>query len=222
MTPNIRRILAIAILALAMPFIAASQSEIKRLMLSGYKGSVPVKQIEGKDFVEIEALARLANGSVSFNGEQVTLTLATPSGETVGSEGAESKERFSREFLRAWIEEMSTIREWHSALATAVKSQSPIWQSWLGSYESRASTNLQLVQVSAVTDADRKAAPLVANEYQTMKQLSDKYVVQRASVSYIAPDSLASDPLDQSVSACGQALESMAASGQFLDTGSCR
>jgi hypothetical protein len=181
-----------------------------------------VKQIDGKDFVEIESLARLGNGSVTFKGEQVTLTLPAPSAEAAGSEGAAPNERFSREFLRAWIEEMATIREWHTALTTAVRSQTPIWQTWLGAYQSRASTNLQLVQVSAVTDADRRAAPLVVNEYQTMKQLSDKYVTQAASVSYIAPDSLAEDALDQSVTACGQALESMAASGQFVDTGSCR
>jgi hypothetical protein len=218
---KIRRIVAVAILGLTMPLIAVSQGEIKRLMLAGYKGSVPVKQIEGKDFVEIEALARLGNGSVSFNGEQVTLTLPAPSPEAAETEEA-ANEKFSREFLRAWIEEMGTIREWHTALATAIRSQTPIWQSWLGPYQSRASTNLQLVQASAATDADRKAAPLVSNEYETMMQLNDKYVAQRTSVSYIAPDSLANDPLDKSVTACGQALESMAASGRFVDNGACR
>lgn len=221
MTAKIRRILAVAILGMAMPLIALSQGEIKRLVISGYKGSVPVKQIDGKDFVEIDALARLGNGSVSFSGDAVTLTLAAPSAEAAESEAA-ANDKFSREFLRAWIEEMGTIHEWHSALATAVKSQTPIWQTWLSSYQARASTNLQLVQVSVVTKADRSAAPLIATEYQKMKQLNDAYVAQAASVSYIAPDSLADDPIDRSVTQCGQALESMAASGQFLDTGSCR
>ena len=214
---KIRRIAAVATLGLTMPLIAVSQGAIKHLVLAGYEGSVPVKQIEGKDFVEIEALAQLGKGTVSFNGEQVTLTL--PASAQATAEAA--NERFSREFLRAWIEEMATIREWHTALATAVRSQAPIWQSWLGPYQAHASTNLQLVQVSEVTDADRKAATLVSNEYETMKQLNDKYVAQRASVSYIAPDSLANDPLDHSVSACGQALESMAATGRFVDNGSC-
>ena len=222
MKPKIGRIVAIASLGLAMPLIAVSQGEIKSLALSGYKGSVPVTRVEGKEYVEIDALARLANGSVSFNGDQITLTLPVPSAEGAGTEESAAKEKFSSEFLRAWIEEMATIREWHTALATAIKSQTPIWQSWLGSYQSRAAKDLQLVTVSAKTDADRRAVPLIENEYQTMKQLNDAYVSQKASVSYISPDSLADDPLDQSVTRCGQALESMAASGQFLDTGSCR
>lgn len=221
MRANLPRLFALAAFVAMVPLIALSQSTIKYLVLSGYKGSVPVKQIEGKDFVEIEALARLGNGSVSFNGDQVTLTLPVPSAEAAESEAA-ANEKFSREFLRAWIEEMGTIHEWHSALETAVKSQSPIWQTWLGSYQSRASKNLQLVQVSVVTKADRSAAPLIANEYQKMKQLNDAYVAQAASVTYISPNSLSNDPVDRSVTVCGQALESMAASGQFVDTVSCR
>lgn len=221
MTANIRRLLLLVGLVMVVPLMAISQVAIKRLVLAGYKGNVPVRQIEGKDYIEIEALARLANGTVSFNGEQATLTLPAPKAEAPASEEA-SSEKFSIGFLRAWIEEMATIREWHSALATAIRSQTPIWQSWLESYQLRASTDLQLVQASAATEADHKAAPLVSNEYEAMKRLNDEYVARRASVSYISPDSLTDDPLNQSVTQCGQALESMAASGQFSDSGSCR
>ena len=223
MRRNIPRICAIAALTLILPLIAISQGEIKKtLVLAGYEGTVPVKQIEGRDYVEIEALAQLANGSVNFNGEQITLALPTAGREAALTEKADSNERFSREFLRAWIEDLAAIREWHSTLETAVRKQIPLWQTWLGSYQSQAATDLQLVQIAAVTNADRSAAQLAANEYQKMKQLNDEYVAQTASASYIEPNSLADDPLDQSVTVCSQALESMAASGRFLDNGSCR
>jgi len=222
MRVNLRRVCALAILAVTMPLVALSQGPIKSLVLSGYKGSVPVKQIDGKDYVEIDALAQLGNGSVSFNGEQVTLTLPAPSAQAAETEKQASDENFSRGFLRAWIEEMGTIREWHTALETAVRSQTPIRLSRLGSYQSQAATSLQLVQVAATTKADRRAAPLVSDEYQKMKQLNDAYLSQAASVSYINPDSLTDDPLNQSLNRCGQALESMAASGQFSDTSACR
>ena len=220
MRRNLPRICTVAALALITPLIAISKGEIKNLVIAGYQGSVPVKQIEGKDYVEIQALARLANGSVSFDGEQITLALPPPVTEAAITEG-ENSNGFSKEFLHAWIEELAAIREWHGALEAAVRSQTPLWQVWLGSYQSRAKTNLQFVQVAAVTNADRSAAQLVANEYQKMKQLNDEYAAQAASVSYIEPDSLADDPLNRTVTVCGQALESMAASGQFLDNGSC-
>jgi len=51
-----------------------------------------------------------------------------------------------------------------------------------------------------------------------MKQLSDKYAAKRA---YIAPDALRNDSLNQSIIACGKSLGAMAASGQFVDDGTC-
>lgn len=94
-------------------------------------------------------------------------------------------------------------------------------QSWLAPYEARATTNLRLVQVATITDADRSAAQMVVNDYQKMKQLSDKYVAQRASLSYTERDSLENDALNHSIIACGKSLEAMSAGGQFVDDGAC-
>ena len=45
------------------PAMALSQEHIA----AGYTGQVPVRQIHGKNHVEVEALARLTNGSLSFH-----------------------------------------------------------------------------------------------------------------------------------------------------------
>jgi hypothetical protein len=128
---------------------------------------------------------------------------------------------FSREFLRAWIDEMGTILEWHGALASAIGTKYALTQDGLEPYQARAMKNLRLAQAAAKTDADQKAAQLIMNEYQKMKQLSDKYLAKRAILSYIELDTLKNDALDQSIIACGKSLAAMAASGQFKDDGAC-
>ena len=82
-----------------------------KLVVSGHTGSIPVSQINGKNYVQVEALAQLVSGTLSYGTNQMTLTLG-------GNEpaAAEEKAGLSRDFLRAAIEEMSTLREWHTAL----------------------------------------------------------------------------------------------------------
>jgi len=204
-------------LAMIVPVLAMSQGKIQKLAVSGHAGSVPVTQVNGKNYVEVEALAQLVSGSLSFHGNQMTLTL--------DGNGAPPKEKevgLSKDFLRAGIEEMSTIREWHGALTTAIENQVPVIQDVMGPYETSATRNLRLAQVAATTDADHKAAQLITNEFQKMKQLSDSYLAKRAAVTYINADALAADVLNQSLIACGKSLGAMAASGQFVDDGTCR
>lgn len=210
---NVWRIVAMAMIV---SVIALSQAKIHRLAVSGYTGSVPVTQINGKNYVEVAALAQLVSGSLGFHGDQMTLSL------TANAPSAEEKVGLSAEFLRAGIEEMSTVREWHSALATLIENQFPVTPDVVKPYETAATTNLRLAEAAATTDSDRKAAQLVANAYQKMKQLSDGYLAKRAAATYINANSLANDPLNQSLIDCGRSLEAMAASQQFTDDGACR
>jgi hypothetical protein len=116
---------------------------------------------------------------------------------------------------------MSTIREWHGALSTVIENQYPFTQDWLSRYEGAALTNLRLAQAAATTDADQNASSLITNEYQKMKQLSDKYLTKRTNMNFIAVDALQNDTSNQSIIACGKSLAAMAGSGQFTDDGSC-
>ena len=144
----------------------------------------------------------------------ITLT-AGPS--SAAAAGPNANKAFSREFLRAMIEERDAIREWHSALASAIGTKYALTQEGLGPYQARAKTNLRLVRAAAKTDADQNAAPVMMNEYQKMEELNEKYLAKRAILSYIELDALKNDALDQSVIACGKSLDAMAASGRFVD-----
>jgi len=204
---------------------AAQQGTV--LVLNGYTETVPVMQVNGKNYVNVEALARVTNGSMSFNGNQIVLTLPAAGfgGGAAASQPAapppSQNTGFSKEFLTAAIEEMSTLREWHSALASAIANGFPVTGELVAPYQAQAATNLRLMQVAVSTQSDQGAAQLISNAYQKMKQLSDKYVAKRANLEFVGPNALKNDPLDQSLIACGMSLRSMAGSGQFVDDGTC-
>jgi hypothetical protein len=214
----------LAALFLVGPGIALSQDAAQSgtLVITGRTGHVPVIQVNGRSYVDLESLARTVNGSLSFGGSQITLTL--PGARTAAPAQApvqQPNRGFSPGFLRAGIEAMATVREWHSALATAIQNQIPITASWLGAYRAQAATSLNLAQAAISTSSDRNAYPLLNNEFQNMGMLTDKYVAKRANVEYISPDSLQNDDLNQSIVNCGHSLAAMSASGQFVDDGSC-
>lgn len=222
MRQRIRSVWVIVVAAMILLATARSQDLIQTLVVDGYPGSAPVAQLHGRNYVDVEALARAVNASLAFKGNQIVLTLPAEGGNKTAAPVSEAATMgFSKDFLRAGIEAMSTIREWHSALTSAIENQYPITQGGLAPYQAQAMTNLHLAQTAATTDADQKAVQLVANEYQKMKQMSDKYVARRVNMSYIAPDALKSDAINQSIIACGRSLGAMAASGQFTDDANC-
>jgi hypothetical protein len=215
------------LLLLILPALALSQAakEIRTLTVNGQSEQVTVIQVNGRSYVDLEALARIANGSLGFNGNQITLTLPgaangtaspDPSTNTSGDPG------LSKGFLTAGIEAMSMVREWHSAFANAIQNGFPLAESWLSGYRNQAATALRLASVAASTDSDRSAFQLMKNEFENMKTLSNNYVATRQSVEYIAPDALGNDTLNQKIINCGHSLAAMAASGQFVDDGSCQ
>jgi hypothetical protein len=195
----------------------------RTLIVNGQPGRVAVVQMNGHSYVDVEALARVTNGSLSFDGNQITLTLsavATATGDTSASPVANNG--LSKGFLKAGIEAMSLVREWHSALANAIENGFPLADTWLTSYANRAATGLRLASVAISSDSDRNTFPLLNNEFENMKQLSSNYLAARQAVSYIAPDALTNDSLNQKIVNCGHALAAIAGSGQFVDDGSCQ
>jgi hypothetical protein len=63
-------LLTLSVLALT---LAAQQ--ISLLVVNGLQGQAKVIQVEGRNYLEVDGLARLTNGSISFNGNQIVLTL---------------------------------------------------------------------------------------------------------------------------------------------------
>jgi hypothetical protein len=218
-------------LFLVVPGIALSQDakQNRTLIVNGQSTQVPVVQVNGRSYVDLEALASVVNASLSFAGTQIAFSMplrstgapaAVPQ-RPVPSTAPASNPGFSKGFLNAGIEEAATLREWHTALASAIQNGYPVTAGMLAPYRAQATTNLRLAQTAASTDSDHSAYQLLNNEFQNMAKLSDKYIAARAAMTYISPDALQDDSLNQRFVACGRSLGAMAASGQFVDDGSC-
>jgi len=214
----------ILVTLLAVPGLVLSQvgQPSQTLLISGQPGQAPIFQANGRSYVEIEALARLANGSLKFNGNQITLMLPAFTAETTApSASPATPPGFSKEFMKAGIEEMTVIREWRSALVSAVQNGYPLTDDVVGGFRGQALTNLRLTSVAASTDSDRNAYQLLSNVLDNVQKLSDKVLAARKNMNYISPDALKDDPVNQQILTCTRSLVSMAASGQFQDDGSC-
>lgn len=195
----------------------------RTLVLTGHPGELPVVEMEGRYYVDVEALTRLANGSLSFRGNQIVLTFSAPTISTpTNSAASQSTAGFSKEFLRAGIEEMSVIREWRSALINTVRQGYPVTEEWVANFRGQAQQNLRLVSVAASTESARNALHLLTSEFNNINKLSARFVEANKSRTYVSPNALDNDPLDQKILSCAHSLAAMAASNQFVDDGSCQ
>ena len=212
-----------ASLPVLVKLFAAPQS--RTLVLTGHTGELTVMEVGGRYYVDIAALTQMANGSLSFRGNQIILTLSAPATGTPASNPEASPSTtpgFSKDFLKAGIEEMSVIREWRSALANAVRQGYPVTEDWVARFRGQAQQNLRLASVAASTDADRNGLRLLNSEFNNMKKLSDRFVEANQSRTYVPPTALDNDPLDQRILSCAHSLAAMAANNQFVDDGSCQ
>ena len=219
---SLRRILALAAACVLLPRLALSQvpRQSGTLAVTGHPGQVPVVQVNGRSYVEIESLARLTGSSISYRAKQILLTLPASAESTAAPEKNQSM-GFSKEFLRAGIEELTAIREWRVAILNAVQNNFPVTDDWVAGYRRTADTKHALTSATLATDSDRRAFALLSNEFSKMQTLSDKYLTLRKSLTYIAPDSLDKDPLDQQLLSCARGLVSFTANGQFEDIPAC-
>lgn len=210
--------------SLSVLFMVRAAPQNRTLVLTGHPGELSVMEIGGRSYVDIEALTRLVSGSLSYRGSQIVLTL--PSLRTVTptanlEAGPSGASEFSKDFLRAAIEEMGVVREWRSALKNAIGQGFPVTENWADNYRARAEQSLRLVSLAASTDHDRSAFALLTNEFHNMRKLSDRFVEASKGRVYVSPRSLDDDPLDQKILKCARSLAAMAANNQFVDDGSC-
>ena len=209
---------------------AQDANQSRTLIINGQSTQVPVIQVNGRSYVDLAALASAVNGSLSFAGNQIAFSVpigsattapATATAKAASAPAQVSNPGFSRGFLNAAIEEGATLREWHAALATTIENGYPLTAAALAPYRAQATTNLRFASVAVSTDWDRSTFQLLSNLFQNMGKLADKYVAARANMTYISPDALQNDSLNQRLMTCGRSLSAMAASGQFVDDGSC-
>ena len=222
MSDNSMGLLATLVVLLGVPIAGVAQTAAagKTLAVAGHAGQVAVVQMNGKTYVDLESLARLTGGSLSFQGNQTTLTLPSGSVHPAPASPA-AKPGFSVEFLKAGIEAMSEIREWRIAIVNAVQTNSPVTDDWVSGYRRAADSRLALAEAAVGTESDRQAMGMLRTAFNNMQQMSDQFLAMKKNMNYISPDSFDNNPLDQKILTCSRALAAMAASNQVQDEISC-
>jgi hypothetical protein len=217
------RLILVLLLLNPILFVQAAHRD-RTLVISGNTGELTVREMDGRFYVEIEALARLTNSSLTSSGNRIVLTLpgfsshAQPATELANQPSATG---FTTEFLKAAIEQMSALREWRSTLISAVRRGFPVTGDWMNGLSNEAQDHLKFVSVAASSEDDRKAVQLLTNEFNNMKKLSDRFVEANKSRTYVSPNALDNDPLDQRILNCAHSLSAMTANKQFVDDGYC-
>ncbi len=96
-----RRRWIMLVVLLFVPGRSFSQGDLQSgaVIVSGHPGQVPVTQINGRPYVALDALARLMNGSLGYQGSQIALTLPATSAErTLPPAGQSANPALSRIF----------------------------------------------------------------------------------------------------------------------------
>lgn len=212
--------------------LAQHDQQPRVLVIAGHSGEAEVIERNGRDYVELRSLAEIAGASLSFKGNRMILSLPAstashpvdePPAPQTHSPAGEST--LSHEFVRAGIEEIATLREWGSTMAYAIQNGYNITQEWASNYREQAANSLRLASAAASSEADRKALQLLTNEFNAVRQWSDKLVQARNSMDTakyaMSPDTLRNEPSSQKILACGHFLAQMLGSGSFQDDGSC-
>jgi hypothetical protein len=210
-----------ALVLLGTLLFAQSGPQTNSLMVRGYEGQAPVVTVEGRHFVDVEALAQITSGSVGFRNGRLELTLPAATGNAPESP---SRQGFSRQFMTGAIETIASMREWGSTLVVAIQNGYPVGNA-MSVYRGRAMDRLRIASASVSTDVDRRGMELLQNEFNNVQAWSHKLVNAQRTMSAgdlsTSEDALKDDELYQKIVQCGQFLGPMLASGAFQDDPSC-
>jgi hypothetical protein len=207
-------------LLLIAPLCAQTPTPSSQLQISGMPGDAPVIRVKGRAYVDVEGLAQITGGALSFQGNRMVLTL--PGGQERSA--AARPTGFSQNFMAAGIETMAAMREWGTTLVSAIQHGWEVRDS-MNEFRDRAQEKVELAAAAASTDDDRNGLDLLRREYENVKAWSDGLVAQRNSSSAgnlaVTENAVQQDPTFQGLVQCGRHLAQMFAGGRFQQSNAC-
>jgi hypothetical protein len=198
----------------------AQDSPSKTLIVNGKTVDAAVVQVEGRSYVDIEALAQGIGGSVTFESNQIALTIPGPPPVAT----PQTVEGMSKGFQQIAVFALAEMREWRGAIGSVVTSGLPVAGTWSQDYHDHVEADLMQAALAASTDADQQALQLLQNEYALLSDWADNILAERKALNAartIDPNSLQNDQSLAKISKCSQFLSSMIVSGTFSDDLSC-
>jgi len=218
---HLRRIVLLGFLMMVAVILWAQRVSNTIFVVNGKTTRAPILLFRGRSYVDVETLAQVTDGSVTFQGNKIILTIPPSSS---GSSAADAPPRLSKEFAGAALVELAAMREWQGAIETMIRFQIQATELWFKNYHDRAEENLRLAKVAASTPSDQQALQLLQNEFANLADWADNAVATRESLNAtrtMDPNVLQNDRVLQKISNCAQSLSSMLVSGVFADVSSC-
>jgi len=223
-----RPFIALALLTIVVMASAQTQRHNETLSIQGYMGQANVVRSQGRVLVDVQDLARITQGSLSFEKGQIILTL-TPSDALESARDTRGRAGFSPAFVRAAIEAMASIREWGGMLQVVVENGYPVGKAMAGNtiraYQNRAGDSVALASAAASTDDDRLGLELLRNEFNSVQAWAERFLNARNDMRAVnlttSEHPLKDDDEAQKMVHCGQFLAQMFAGGTFEDDAAC-
>lgn len=216
----------------------AQDTPTRTLIVNGQMLDAGVILVEGRSYVDIEGLAEGMGGSVTFEANQISLTIPgpppsgapdTPPPSAVPqtpppSTAPETPEGMSKDFQKIAVVSLAEMREWKGAIGTVVTSGIPVVGTWSQDYHDRIEADLMQAALAASAEPDRQALELLQQQLTRLSEWADTVLGEREALNAdrtINPNSLQNDQSLAKISKCGQFLSSMIVSGTFSDDSSC-
>jgi len=207
-------------LILSVSETVAQDTPATTLVVNGKRVEAVVALVEGRSYVDIEGLAKGLGGSVTFEADQIALTIPGPP----PSAAPQTAEGMSKEFQKIAVFTLAEMREWRGAIGTVVTSGMPVVGTWSQDYHDRIEADLTQTTLAASSEPDRQALQLLQQEFALLTGWADNVLAERKALNAartIDPNSLQNDQSLAKISKCGQFLNSMIVSGTFSDDSSC-
>ena len=219
--------LALSLLLLTGMAGAQPDHKAQTISINGRIGEAMIYQIDGKAYIDLESLARIANGSLSFQGNQIVLHLPASEPDAHATSPPESSSvNLSQDFMRASAETLTVLKDWTNALAYGIQHGVPGDGSRMVVFHDRAADALRLATIAATSDADQDALRLLTNHSNSINTWSDKLIAERKRMDTakysITPNALKNDETYQKITACSKFLSTMLPNGVFHDNYACR
>jgi hypothetical protein len=218
---NLQRVVLLGFCLSLAGVLFAQWTANRKLIVNGRTTGATILQVGEHSYLDIETLAQITNGSVTFEPNQIVLTIPNANPDGISPQPAE---RLSKDFASAAIAALAEIKEWKGALGAMATFGLAFDETWAHTYHNRVEASLAQASVAASTNSDHNALQLLSTQFANLAKWEGEVLAERRALNgarTVDPNAVQNDPVLAKFSNCGKFLSAMLGSGVFADNSSC-